>query len=319
MSKETPRTSVVIPVFNEAECLPELHRRLREVLDGIPGSAEIIFIDDGSSDASPRILEDLAKSDPEVGVVRFSRNFGQHYAMTSGFDHCRGDRVVLMDADLQDRPEEIPRLIEKLEEGFDVVYGIRQARRDPFFRRMASRGLIWLLRRSGAMTLEWDVATFRVMSRRVVDALVGMRERSRFIAGLVSWLGFASAAVEVEHGERAGGASKYRLKSLVRLAVTALTGFSYAPLRIATWMGFAVSLVAFGWAVVLLVRRLLLDITSPGYASIMVAILFIGGVQLIVLGIIGEYLGRIYSEVQQRPLYVVTERLGVLRDHEPRA
>lgn len=311
------RTSVVIPVYNESECIEELHRRLTEVLSARGETYEIVFVDDGSKDGCGEILRRIAASDDRVGVIRFARNFGQHYAMTAGFDHARGGQVVLMDSDLQDRPEDIPLLLDKAAEGYDVVYGVRTARKDPFFRRLSSKGLIWLLDRASGRKLEWEFAVFRVMSRKVIDALCGMREDSRFIAGMVSWLGFPSAHVEVTHEERFAGESKYRFRSLIRLAVTALTGFSVVPLRIATYLGFLVSSFTFVWTVVLLFRRLLFDIMMPGFVSTMVAILFLGGVQLIVLGIIGEYLGRIYTQVQKRPLYVVAERIGAVDGHDP--
>jgi len=305
------RYSIVIPVYNEAEVLPTLYRRLTQVMEGLGEPYEVIFVNDGSSDASPMLLRELRAKDERVKFVGFSRNFGHQIAITAGLDHSSGQAVVVMDADLQDPPEVIPRLIEKWREGYDVVFAVRERRRgEGLFKRMTAALFYRLLRQLTSTEIPLDVGDFRLMSRRAVEALKAIRERNRFVRGLVSWIGFRQTSVTFVRDLRHAGETKYPLRKMVRLALDGITSFSFVPLQLATYLGFAVSFISFIYIVYAVGLKLLTNRLVPGWASIVVAVLFIGGVQLITLGIIGEYIGRIYEEVKQRPLYVVDEAAG---------
>ena len=248
--------SVVLPVYNEEGNLPELHRRLTTVLNSVGRPYEILFVDDGSTDRSTEILRTLYHEDPFVRVIELSRNFGHHLAITAGLDHADGDAVVLMDADLQDEPEAIPALLKKLDEGFDVVYGVRAERADPFLKRLTSRAFISVTSR---MVQGFDLNTgiFRVARRNVIDAVRSCRESNRFIVGLIRWAGFRQTGVSVRHGRRGAGKTKYNLSRQVRLAVNTLTAFTLLPLRLATYLGLVTSFAAVVGAGVIIVRRLL--------------------------------------------------------------
>lgn len=300
--------SVVVPVFNEAEVLPELYARLTTVLEGIGEPYEIVLVNDGSRDGSLELLHHLRDKDPRVTVVALSRNFGHQLAITAGLDHARGDAVVVMDADLQDPPEVLPRMVERWRQGFQVVYGARTRRHgEGLFKRGTAAVFYRVIRKLTAIDIPTDTGDFRLMDRRAVEALRSMHERNRFVRGMVPWLGFKTAAVEYERSPRAAGETKYPIHKMVRFALDAIFSFSIAPLRLATVFGFAVSAAAFAyaaWAIYLKVGR---NVSLPGWASLMVAVVFLGGVQLISLGIIGEYVGRVYDEVKGRPLYVVGE------------
>jgi dolichol-phosphate mannosyltransferase len=302
------RLSAVIPVFNEEGNLRELHARLAGVLTGLGLTYEIVFVDDGSSDGSVAILEELYRSDPHVRALVFSRNFGHHLALTAGIDAARGEAVVLMDADLQDRPEEIPKLLEKLDAGYDVVYAIRMAKKHSLFKRVTSSLFVAVMRR---MIEGFDInsGVFRVARRNVIDTVKQCRETHRFIIGLMSWSGFRQTGVEVRHGERFAGRTKYDLKRQVRLASNTMVSFSRIPLQFATYLGLVVSLTSFGYGVVVLLRKLVWGLGIEGWPSMMFAVLFLGGVQLLCLGILGEYVGRLLTEAQGRPLYVVARAL----------
>ena len=303
------RCSIVVPVYNEAENLRPLCARITRVLAEMDVSYEIIFVDDGSSDGSAAILRELCQ-DGRIKLVKFSRNFGHHAALTAGIDHATGDVVVTMDGDLQDRPEEIPALTGGLGNGYDVAYAVRTGRRDSIAKRVTSAIFTTLMSRVIAPGVPMHGSVFMAMNRKVVDALAQCRETSRSISALIGWLGFRQTTVRVAHGERHAGESKYNFWRSLKLAVNTITSFSYVPLRIATWVGLLASLGSFAFAARVLVQKLVWDVPIQGYPSLMVAVLFLGGAQLTMLGILGEYLGRSYTQLQNRPLYVVEEVVG---------
>jgi glycosyltransferase involved in cell wall biosynthesis len=314
MQNSKPEFSVVIPVCNEQENIPELHSRLKDVMEtlcrkeNLSGDCyEIIMVDDGSSDSSWSIIEGVHGKDNRLKGISFSRNFGHHIAITAGLDYAKGRVVILMDADLQDPPEEIPRLFEKFKEGYDVVYGIRKERKDPFLKRISSSLFWWILRRFSGVDMPRGQTMLRILSRRHVDALKDMRERARFIHGMMAWSGFSAETVEVEHNPRTKGKSKYNVARMFRLAFHAVTSFSTVPLRLATYMGLASSVISFFIGAYFLYKKIFLGIPVLGFAAIIVSIFFVGGIQLLVLGIFGEYIGRTYQEVQRRPLYIIKE------------
>ena len=299
--------SIVIPVFNEQENLDELYRRLNAVMQGLGASHEFIFVDDGSTDNSLLMMKTLHEQDPRVKVLKLSRNFGHHLALTAGVDYAKGEAVILMDADLQDQPEEIPKLTEKLCQGYDVVYGIRKNRKESLPRRIISNVFMAAMNRLGGSNHFATGGVFRVMSRQVCDELRRCRETSRFITGLVGWLGFNQVGVEVEHGARYAGRTKYDLWRMIKLFLNTLTSFSYAPLQLASYLGLVAALVSVSWGSYVVYRWIFVGVPVAGFTSIIVAVLFLGGIQLIVLGLIGEYVGRTYTESQGRPLYVVKD------------
>lgn len=304
--------SLIVPCFNEEAVLPETHRRLTDVLCGLEGMAyEIIYIDDGSSDRTAEILRELQAVDERVRVLLLSRNFGHQIAVTAGLAEAAGDAVVVIDADLQDPPEIIPEMMERWRDGYDVVYGLRTDRSgETQFKLWTAKVFYQLLNRVSDVQIPPDVGDFRLMNRRVVDALLAMPERDRFLRGMVSWIGYRQVAVLYERAPRFAGQSKYPLLKMLRFALDGILSFSFAPLRVATWMGFAAMALAFAGIVYAILLRLYTTDWVRGWASIFVAVLFMGGVQLVTIGIIGEYIGRIYEEVKQRPLYFVRERLG---------
>lgn len=304
-----PFFSIVVPVFNEEGNVDELYRRLVATLEGLQRTFEIVFVDDGSRDGSYAAIERLFLADSRVRAVRFSRNFGHHLAITAGLDAARGEAVVLMDSDLEDRPEVIPELFAKLEEGYDVVYGVRKGRTHSLFKRVTSKLFVALMNRIADGEQQLNTSILRIARRPVIDAVAACREQYRFILGLFSWVGFRQIGIDVEHGQRFAGATKYSLYKMIRLALTTITASSTLPLKAASFLGILVSSLAFAYAAVLLLKKVLWDTMVEGWTSTMVAGLFLGGVQLICLGVLGEYIGRIYGEIQKRPLYVVASRL----------
>lgn len=300
--------SVVVPVYNEAEGIAYFHERASAALKALDGlDYELIYVDDGCKDGSFEIMRAFAETDPRARIVKLSRNFGHQIAITAGLDYARGDAVVFIDADLQDPPETIARLVEKWREGYDVVYAQRAKRPgETAFKLFTASFFYRLLRSVANIDIPPDVGDFRLISRRVADVLRGMKEKDRFIRGLVSWVGYKQTAVLYNREERHAGETKYPLRKMIKFALDGITSFSTAPLRIATWMGNLASAVAFIYLLVI-VAQSFMGITVPGFASIMVAVLFLGGVQLICLGILGEYLGRVFSEVKPRPIYIVEE------------
>lgn len=307
-----PEISVVIPVYCEAENLETLHERLAPVLDELAASSEIIFVDDASTDDSPLIMRRLRESDPRVRFIRLSRNFGHQAAITAGLEHAAGEWVVVMDGDLQDPPEVIPKLFERQRDGdWDVVYGVREFRpeRAPF--RAINAFFYRLLRVTSSTTIPADAGDFCLMRRPVVDELCRLPERNRFIRGLRAWVGFRQTSVSFRRPERHAGAAKYTLPVRIGLAVDAILGFSYMPLRLSTMLGAALSVLGLGYAIYVLVGRMSGRFTVvPGWATVVISVLVLGGVQLLMLGIIGEYLGRIYEELKRRPHYIVEEKTG---------
>jgi len=298
--------SVVIPVFNEEENILELYRRLTTQMEKL-GTYEIIMVDDGSTDRSWGIIKELHERDSRVKGLSFSKNFGHHIAITAGLDHAKGEIVILMDGDLQDPPEEILRLVERFREGYDIIYGIRKTRHDPIFKRLTSALFWFILRRFSGVTMPAGQTMLRVLSRRVVDVMRHMREYARFIHGMMAWTGFKVATVEVSHNPRIKGKSKYNVPKLFRLAFNAITSFSTIPLRFAVYIGFMSSFLSLIAGIYFVYRKIIYGIPVLGYASIIVSVFFVGGIQLLVLGILGEYLGRTYQEVQRRPLYIIRE------------
>jgi glycosyltransferase involved in cell wall biosynthesis len=301
----SPVLSVVVPVYNEAEGLGELHRRLGAVLDGI-GPCEVVYVNDGSRDGSLLALKALAEADPRVAVVNFSRNFGKEIAVTAGLDHARGEAVVILDADLQDPPELIPELVAAWREGFDVVYAQRRARAgESWMKRLTAFGFYRLMGMAARVEIPRDTGDFRLISRRVVEALGSLRERHRFMKGLFAWVGFPSKAVLYDREARHAGRTKFNYWRLWNFALEGITGFTDLPLRIATYIGLAVALAAAAFGTKLVFDTLMYGNPVAGYPSLMTVVLFLGGVQLVTLGVIGEYLGRVFNEVKGRPLYLV--------------
>lgn len=305
--RNSVKLSVVIPVFNEEPNLKMLHTQLMNVMSNLDMSYEIIYVDDGSKDNSFQVLRELHRKDGMVKIIRFTRNFGQHIAITAGLDYCKGEIIVLMDADLQDKPEEIPKLLTKLSEGYDIVYGYRGRRQDSSFKRIASRVYLYLLAKLTNQTINPEIASFRVMTRKVVDYFNQFRERSRFYGGLVAWLGFPYAIVPIEHSERFAGKTKYSLLRMVKLGIEGVVSFSDIPLRLIGQFGFVVSTISFIIGIYYFLAWLIRGIPVPGYTSIIVSIFFMGGIQLIVLGVISRYIGSIHVEIKKRPLYVIKD------------
>ncbi len=307
-----PTLSVIVPVYNEHENLETLLARLVPVLErSAAGQFEIIFVDDGSRDGSGALLDRFHTLDPRVKAIHLSRNFGHQAALQAGLDCAAGAAVVSMDADLQDPPEVIPDLVDAWRAGHEVVYAIRRRRKENVLKRASYAVFYRTLRRIADVDLPLDAGDFCLVDRRVADALVGMRERGRFLRGLRSWVGFSQTGVEYERAARHAGTPKYTLRKLARLALSGYIGFSSTPLRLATWFGFATASVGFAFAFWAIASKLL-DIPSPrGWVSLVAVILSVGGAQLVVLGVIGEYLGRVYEETRQRPLYLVRSTTGL--------
>ena len=300
--------SVVVPVFNEEEVLPLLYERLTATLAKTGMDWEIVFVDDGSSDRSWAMLAALQASDPRVVALSFSRNFGHQMAVSAGLDHARGDAVVFIDADLQDPPEVILQFVQRFREGYDVAYGVREQRLgESLFKRATAALFYRTIRRITSVDIPADTGDFRIVSRRVADALRTLPEKHRFIRGLVSWVGFKQIGVPYVRQPRAAGETKYPLRKMLRFASDAVTSFSTAPLRLATTAGVVASLFAFLYAAFAIVRKLVDGTTVEGWASLIVVVAFLGGLQLLALGIIGAYVGRIYEQIKDRPLYVIAE------------
>ena len=304
--------SVVVPCFNEEAVLPETHRRLVNVLDGVAKlSFEIIYVDDGSRDATPRVLRELQQGDPRVRVVILSRNFGQQIAFTAGLAEASGDVVAVLDADLQDPPEVLPEMLERWRCGADVAYGVRTARDgESVFKRWSSKAFLSFNNRISEVSVPLDTGEFRLMDRRVVNAFLDMPERHRFLRNMVAWVGFRQEPVHFHRPHRAAGQTKWTRAMMLRHAADGIFSFSLAPLRLAVWAGLialSLALLAFGYA---LVAHLFTDAPLDGWTLVLIAILLLGGGQFLFIGIVGAYIGRIANEVRRRPLYLVQERLG---------
>lgn len=304
-----PSLTVVIAAYNESEALPLLHPRLVQALAGTPVDARILYVDDGSRDGTWDALQRLAESDPRVSLLRLSRNFGKELALTAGLDLIETDAALVLDADGQDPPELIPAFVDKWREGFDVVYGTRSARAgESWLKRATANAFYRVINRLSDTPIPTDTGDFRLLSRRALDGLRQLRERQRFMKGLFAWVGYPQAAILYERGPRIAGGSKYNYWRLWNLALEGITGFSTVPLRAATYLGLATALSAFAYGGWVIAKTLLWGDPVQGWPTMMAVMLFLGGVQLVALGIIGEYLGRLYLEAKQRPLYLVRER-----------
>jgi polyisoprenyl-phosphate glycosyltransferase len=311
-----PRLSLVIPVFNEEAVIPELLQRLRALLEPLP-QWEVLFVDDGSADRSRDLLAQACAAEPRFVLLELSRNFGHQLAISAGMDHALGDAVVILDADLQDPPEVVLEMLRLFDQGYDVVYGVRRRRDgESSFKRLTAALFYRLLRRVAGVDIPADVGDFRLMSRRVVQALVGLREANRFVRGLVAWIGFRQTAVYYDRAPRFAGETHYPLRKMLRFAVDGIVSFSALPLRIATALGVLVGLAAFGVAAWVIYVKLTGAFVVPGWATLMLAVSLASSVQLLVIGILGEYLGRIYDEVKRRPLYIVQQTHNLERQDE---
>jgi polyisoprenyl-phosphate glycosyltransferase len=306
-----PTLSVVAPVYNEEAILHELYRRLVAVLDGAGLDWELVLVNDGSRDRSPEIMRELHAADSRVKVVDFARNFGHQVAITAGADYAQGEAVVIIDADLQDPPETILDLLAKWREGYEVVYAVRTERKgETWFKEFTAKAFYRIIYKITDISIPMDTGDFRLMDRKVVEALRTMREKHRFMRGMSVWVGFKQVGVEYVRAERYAGETKYPLKKMLKFALDGITSFSYFPLQVATYVGFIAAALAILGIILTVILRLTGSHAFYGQATTLVAVLFLGGVQLISLGIIGEYLGRIYDEVKGRPLYIVREALG---------
>ncbi|MFN2197947.1 MAG: glycosyltransferase family 2 protein [Anaerolineales bacterium] len=304
-----PVFSIVAPIFNEKENLPELHHRISTVMDSTGESWELLLIDDGSQDGSTAVIRDLAEKDPRVRPVIFARNFGHQLAVSAGMDYSRGQAVVIIDSDLQDPPEVILDLIAKWKEGFEVVYAVREEREgESWFKEVTASMFYRFINKITSVPIPLDTGDFRLMDRKVVDVLNRMREHHRFIRGMSVWVGFKQTGVKYRRAARFAGTTKYPLRKMIRFASDAITGFSYIPLQLATYLGFisaGISILAIPF--VIAIRLWGSHEPLLGQATTLIVVLFLGGVQLISLGILGEYIGRLYEESKGRPLYVVRE------------
>ena len=306
-----PIISVVVPVYNEEAVVHESYSRLKVMLDGLNEPYELIFVNDGSRDATTAMIRKICDSDSTVRLIDFARNFGHQTAITAGMDYASGEAIIVIDADLQDPPEVIPEMIAKWREGFDVVYGQRAQRKgETLFKRFTSAAFYRVLNKLTDVDIPVDTGDFRLIDRKVCDALKQVKERNRYIRGIISWLGFRQTGVEFIREKRFAGETKYPLKKMLRFAFDAITSFSYKPLKLATYVGVTISLTGFGYLMVVLYQKMFTTSTVTGWASMMAVNLFFNGVVLLMLGIIGEYIGRIYDEAKGRPLYVIREELN---------
>ncbi|MEO8344376.1 MAG: glycosyltransferase family 2 protein [Betaproteobacteria bacterium] len=302
--------SVIVPVYNEVDVLPEFHRRLAAVLDAIQADAEIVYVNDGSSDGTIALITALREADTRVALIDLSRNFGKEIAMSAGLDHAHGDAVVVIDADLQDPPELIPDMVRAWHEGFDVVLMRRRSRaQESWFKKATARAFYRAIGRMGTIDIPENVGDFRLLSRRAVAALRQFPERSRFMKGLFAWIGFPCRELEYDRDGRQAGVTKWNYWRLWNFALEGITSFSVVPLKVASYIGVVTALVAFAYGVYVIGKTLLYGDAVRGYPTLIVVVLFLGGLQLMALGVIGEYLARMFIEVKQRPLYLVQQAL----------
>ena len=310
------KLSVVVPIFNEAETIPELYSRLKKALDPLGGTYELVFVDDGSRDASTPNIRALAAGDKAVKLVQLSRNFGLQVAYSAGIDHASGEAVIVMDGDLQDPPELLPVLVSKWKEGYDVVYTVKTKRKENFLKRFAFAAFYRLLNRISTVEMPLDAGSFSLMSRRVADIFKSLPEKNRLVSGIRAWVGFSQAAVRFERDARFSGEPRQTFLRLMRMATDGLFSFSAVPVRVASVLGLAVSAFAVLVAVAVSLIRVFTDLlnTVPGWTSLLVAVVFFGGLQLLFIGILGEYVCRIFDEVKDRPLYLVRDKVGFDKD-----
>jgi polyisoprenyl-phosphate glycosyltransferase len=308
---ETPKYSIVVPIFNEEESFPDLVKQVREVMDLLDGPAEVVLVDDGSRDSSYRLMVEANSQDPRFKILQLSRNFGHQLAITAGMDVASGQAVIVMDADLQDPPQVILEMAAKWQEGYEVVYAIRERRDgETIFKKTTATLFYSLLRRLAEIEQPVDVGDFRLVDRKALDAFLRMRESNRYVRGMFSWIGFRQAAVPYTRASRQAGRSKYPLRKMLRLASDGFVGFSTAPLRFALMAGVLLAIGAIGYGLLAIALKLAGLPYVSGYASLLVTITFLSGIQLIVIGMVGQYVARIYDEARGRPLYLVRDARG---------
>lgn len=308
MNSSTIKYSIIIPVFNEEQVIEHTYERLKIVMDSTGETYELLFINDGSRDSTVDILKRLGETDNHIKVIDFSRNFGHQIAITAGMDFAKGDAVIIIDADLQDPPELILKMIEKWKSGYDVVYAKRTARKgETFFKKQTAALFYRTLRAMTDIEIPIDTGDFRLIDRKVCEQMQNVHEKNRFVRGLVSWVGFKQTAVEYERDERYAGETKYPLKRMLKLSIDGITSFSYKPLKMANYLGVALSSIGFIYMLVVLYQKLFTKTTITGWSSIIVIQLFFSGIILMMLGVVGEYIGRIYDEAKNRPLYIVRD------------
>ncbi|WP_054023723.1 glycosyltransferase family 2 protein [Bacillus sp. FJAT-28004] len=311
MKLSAVKYSVIVPMYNEEEVIEHTYERLKLVMDNTNEPYELIFVNDGSKDRTVELVSMICDFDPNVRLINFSRNFGHQIAISAGMDYAQGDAIVVIDADLQDPPEVIIDMIAKWKEGFEVVYGKRLKRKgETMFKKMTAKLFYRTLRSLTNVDIPVDTGDFRLIDRKVCDVLRGLKEKNRFVRGLVSWIGFNQTMVEYEREERFAGETKYPLKKMIAFALDGITSFSYKPLKIATYIGFTLSISSFLYLLVVIFQKLFTGTTIAGWASIVAVNLLFNGIILMLLGIIGEYIGRIYDESKNRPLYIVREAQG---------
>ena len=305
------RISLVFPVYNEEEVLPMLYERVRRALTQLPYETEVILVNDGSRDRSLELMTRYHQEDPRFKIVDFSRNFGHQVAITAGMDASSGDAVILMDADLQDPPELLPQFLKTWEDGYHVVYAVRKTRQEHALKQFAYRAFYRILQKISNIPIPLDSGDFCLMDRVVVDTIKSMDERHRFVRGLRSWVGFRQIGLEYDRDKRQAGEVKYTFSKLMKLALDGIFSFSYFPLQLASYTGFAVSGLSFFAIAVYLYKKLFVGHEPQGFPTLVTVVLFLGGIQLISLGVIGEYIGRIYDEVKRRPTYIVRRTYGL--------
>lgn len=303
--------SIIIPMFNEEEVITETYRRLTAVMQTLGERYELLFVNDGSRDRTERIVEQICQQDSCVRMLNFSRNFGHQIAISAGMDYAEGQAIVIIDADLQDPPEVIIHMIDKWKEGYDVVFGKRLERKgEGLFKKITAHLFYRTLKSLTSFDIPVDAGDFRLIDRKVCDVMKSLSEKNRYVRGLVSWIGFRQSHVEYVREERWAGVTKYPLKKMIRFAMDAITSFSYKPLKIATYLGFTLSGLAFLYLMIVMGQRIFTNSTIPGWTSIVAVNLFFNGIMLVILGMIGEYIGRIYDEIKGRPLYIVRNQVG---------
>ncbi len=307
--KRNVRYTIIVPVYNEEAVIQESYHRLTHVMQSVDEPYELLFINDGSEDRTAELIEGFAEKDECVKLLDFSRNFGHQIAITAGMDYARGDAIVIIDADLQDPPELIPLMIEKWKEGYEVVYAKRSQRKgETLFKKWTAALFYRLLDALAEVNIPLDTGDFRLMDRKVCEAMQSIREKNRFVRGLISWVGFRQTAIEYVREERYAGETKYPLKKMLRFSMDGITSFSYKPLKLATYLGLVVSSVSFVYLIVSLGQKIFTASTSAGLSSLIACLMLLNGVILILFGILGEYVGRIYDETKNRPLYILRKK-----------
>lgn len=308
-----PEISVVVPLYNEELVIDEMQQRLIDVLEGCAKNFEIILVNDGSQDNTLQLAQKLCQKDQRIKLISFSRNFGHQIAITAGMDMCHGQAVVVIDADLQDPPEVIPQMLQKWREGYQVVYGVRDKRDgESWFKLFTAAAFYRILKRMTSVKIPVDTGDFRLIDRRVLNEFNQMREQSRFVRGMISWVGFKQGEVRYNRNERFAGETKYPFKKMLKFAIDGMLSFSQVPLKISSTFGLVSAGISFFFMIYgLVVKYFFPENAIPGWASLFSAVLFLGGVQLICLGVLGEYIGRIYEEIKKRPLYIIDEKINL--------